>query len=260
MRTLLSFRGVDLNNRGSPRPILAAIKRGHPEIVKKLVEGGADLIGVFQIKLDGMVVNSDAFTAAVCSRQYEILKWLLQTELAAQEDLNNALTFAVGGCGVQEPAYDYATLLIGSGASKDSGLYRSVWNQRLAAVNWLLDQGADLNAKLDPLRGTVFQIATKYWTNVDFSETFIARCPDLDVQDFRGWTALHYAVVDNDLDKVRRLVQAKASLFVANSDGEIPLQMARTRLSDAGPNVIEIQNAQSIILYLESQSHHINDI
>ena len=51
---------------------------------------------------------------------------------------------------------------------------------------------------------------------------------DINLQDSRGWTALHHAVKQNDIDKVRFL-KSHGALNIRNNDGLIPYQMTDNR-------------------------------
>ena len=58
-----------------------------------------------------------------------------------------------------------------------------------------------------------------------FASLIIMRGADLDAQDERGYSALHYAVESTSIKMLRQLVECGANVNIRNTDGNTPLHL-----------------------------------
>lgn len=65
-----------------------------------------------------------------------------------------------------------------------------------------------------------------------------AAVPNLDLQNAKGWSALMVAAFNGNIDAARALVEAGASVEVANLRGTTPLMYAFTRMVQAGDSTV----------------------
>jgi uncharacterized protein (DUF433 family) len=110
----------------------------------------------------------------------------------------------------------------------------AVQNERPKILRLLIDKGADLNleARLDnfPTNNEQMRTALQYAARYGRTESLkilIAAKADLNAQNsVTRRTALHEAVVGNQVDAVRRLLKAGAKTTLKDGEGRTPLQVA----------------------------------
>ena len=81
------------------------------------------------------------------------------------------------------------------------------------------------NVNITTGRGETPLIVASQLGAARFASLIMMRGADLDAQDVRGYTALHYAVESTSLKMLRQLVECGANVNIRNSDGNTPLHL-----------------------------------
>ena len=103
-------------------------------------------------------------------------------------------------------------------------LGNAIWGGSLSVVQYLVGQGANVNATMIA-GGTALQMAAVY-DRLDIVKYLVGQGASLTATDNRGWTALHRAAQEDRLDIVKYLVGQGASLTATDNDGRTPLHGA----------------------------------
>ncbi|CAI7664301.1 unnamed protein product [Penicillium pancosmium] len=234
-------------------PLIAAARRGHLEIVEKLISYGADLT----IKNDD---GNDALSLASFWGHYEVVKLLLQksTNLANSEALHNA---AQGN----EPRV--AQLLLESGADielldsyGDTALHDASQNEDTEIAQILLKHGAKINCR--DRRGWTPVNNASYHGFLKLVKILVQKGADVEIpnengftamlsasgrghtevvrllldhganfehQTVSGWTAVNLAANGGSSEIVKLLVEKGADIEIPSKDGQTPLNSAATQ-------------------------------
>ena len=104
---------------------------------------------------------------------------------------------------------------------------------RLEAGNFLLNHGADINAR-DVFNDTTLMYAT-IRGHVEFARMLLERGVIIDLRGYKCQTALHYAVKKDSVEFVRLLLEHGADVNVRDGEGNTPSQL-RSR----SPEIIEL--------------------
>ncbi|KAJ3547132.1 hypothetical protein NM208_g1667 [Fusarium decemcellulare] len=249
---LLLDRGSDVNISGSRgrTPLHEAAAEGKLENMSKLLDYGAEVdkpdessdtplltaaveddVDAISILLDAKAnVNircgdeDTALYAAVCAGQFRATKQLLE----AGSDISIARH--EGWTPLHAAADNLAImqLLVGYGPNFNINVKKDDdWTPIHLSASWgcpdvtkfLLDSGADPNLTND-LGESPLQVAIDS-LHMSVTETLLehAHSLDLDHQENDGHTPLHYAIVKNDVDLARRLVEMGADLTIETGNG-----------------------------------------
>ncbi|TNK94292.1 hypothetical protein OUY_02210 [Wolbachia endosymbiont of Leptopilina clavipes] len=116
-------------------------------------------------------------------------------------------------------------------AKNDDGwtlLHRSAWKGRTEIVEFLVDQGANINARTTSDSKKPIHVAAKegYQEIVDF---FLGKRMRVDDADNDKWTPLHYAAAYNHLELSEFLLGQHANIEAKNKNNKTPLDLAREK-------------------------------
>lgn len=103
-------------------------------------------------------------------------------------------------------------------------LFEAVWFAGYEMIEFLVDQGADVNAR-DRDGGTTLHLAARA-LNPDVVHLFLAHGADLDAVDEERRTALHVAVENGYLPVVQSLVEGGAEINSLDNLGQSPATLA----------------------------------
>lgn len=102
----------------------------------------------------------------------------------------------------------------------------------LTSIMVFLSIGADVNARNDSGK-TLLHLATEYGHKPIVEYLLTVEGIEINAivaeGDFGGYTALHFAVLNNDLDIARLLCRAKAKRDIKNSNGSTVYDLAREK-------------------------------
>jgi cytohesin len=104
-------------------------------------------------------------------------------------------------------------------------LHQAVTSGSTRTVQWLIDRGADVNAR-DDTGMTPLHVAA-WWTSTERAKQLIAAGADLDARDAFGDTPLHVAAMHGRGAMSKYLVAAGADPSARNDEGNTPLDLAR---------------------------------
>ncbi|HDR8994433.1 TPA: ankyrin repeat domain-containing protein [Burkholderia vietnamiensis] len=256
----------------------AAVHAGHPDIVTMLVNAGANLnvgnsehlspmdLALSAKRPDINIVRSMVEAGAnIPRRSVNIAENRLYSSDQDERDEQDfqALEQAI------ELLHDYGveretTMIAAFGANRLAFVQRMIdggedirdrtYLVREAIVNgdevravFMIRAGADVNRRNGTDEPTVL-VAACLNGMVDVVDAAIAAGADLDVQDDQGWTAMAYAVDAEQLDIVKSLVNAGASLGTSHVTGKFYF------LHDAAT-----QGMEPMITYLLEQGLNVNE-
>lgn len=180
--------------------LLAAINRGHHEIVQMLVDKGA--------KVDGKSERYwDAFVKAAEEGNQKTVQILIDHGVNDQQGLGYILA-GVAGLGNEERIRQ----LINDGADVNEGAgeitYPAILNASAQGdpkiVKLLLDHGADVNVRCE-YDGSAL-MAALYYEHQEAARMLIDNGADIDVQDKNGNSALHAAAANGYQEIVQLLI------------------------------------------------------
>ena len=232
--------------------IILASDRGHTEVVKLLLEQGAELdseeimrlamlrndwkriltliedeaklIDVFIAAkgVDGTIGTSGdtLLTLAVEGRHTEIAKRLI--DHGADFDITNNYGWTAWTLAAKGGHTEIAKLLIDHGADihirgySGTALTIAAKGGYTETVKLLIDQGADLDVQISD--GSTALILAAWQGHIETVKLLIDRGADFDITDNYGMTALRRAVQGGHIETVKFLIDRCANLDIQNSD------------------------------------------
>ena len=111
----------------------------------------------------------------------------------------------------------------------------------LDTVRLLLESGANVN-KQDNYGQTALMHATRPKRSVEVMELLLYHGAEINTQDAAGNNALDWAIMENNLDAVRYLVERGIDIHAKNDCGLGPLELAKDYNND---------DRREIVAYLE---------
>ena len=205
-------------------PIIIASENENPNIVKLLIDAGADV--------DERNENQDtALKIAVLKNNATITKYLIKA--GADVNFKDANAVSLLHLATECGNVEIITALIAKGANLDSKselnetpLYIALKNSQRDIFKLLLDAGANLNLKYENNR-TLLQIvaAGEHWKMKWAWQELLKHNADLNWQDDDGFTALMLSVnhkwhLSDELDLAKALIQKGAEANISSADGE----------------------------------------
>ncbi|MDU8943489.1 ankyrin repeat domain-containing protein [Ovoidimarina sediminis] len=205
--------GDDVNARtsgyyGGGTALHFAAKRDSPELIKMLLDAGAD------VSLRDDLGNTALHVAAKYSRSVDVVRELLNagSDIHARSNTGSTPLLAAASRpgGFEENHAEVVILLIAAGADArtksdlgDTPLYRAASAKDSRVLSAILEAGADVNA----------------------------------VSDWNGEAPLHKAAKYGDLRNIKLLIAAGADLNARDESGRTPLDLARS--SGRAPAIID---------------------
>jgi len=227
----LIAEGVNVNGgdgRDNP-PLCRAVKAGSMDVVKLLVEAGADV----------NAGNWPPLCVAVDEDNVPIAKYLI--EKGANIDIPEGWTALQQAPYANASSLEMIKLLIAKGGDVNAGpytaLHGAVDKNRLDMIELLLEKGADINA-IGKRGMTPLCLAARYCTPKTIG-LLIARGANPNIADEGGFLPLHWAAVNGDKDMLDLLLSKgdyANSIHVAAYKGN--LNQVTSRMEDGtGVNV-----------------------
>ena len=124
-----------------------------------------------------------------------------------------------------------AKLLVERGADPNHCLWAAAFNEDVAAIRLLVGAGAPIDAVAEghtPFLGAV------QWSRFKGAEALLSLGADVNYQDSRGMTALHYMLKKNSDERhFRTLIRHGARGDLPNKDGVTPAEIMRRKRAPA---------------------------
>lgn len=217
---------VNAENRSySSRPLHLAALNGHTSLARLLIENGADINA------------QDAFGAPVnMTAGRDMLVLLLENKADARAKNRDGFT----------PLHlaedkEIAQILIAHGAKLDAKgyagrtpLHQAAMRNRNDMVEWFCSKGAPVNA-LDSKGQTPLMLSlSMQGYNIDAKERtetvriLLKYGADLSCRDAKGWTLLHYAMREGDLEMLDLFLSKGMDINAKDKYGYTPLHWAVT--------------------------------
>ncbi len=237
----LLVHGADVNSTiDSYTPLILASEWGHIDVVKLLLENGADV----NLKTLG---NESAVVAAYEKDHIEIMKFLVEHGAQVDDILYRFFMFAI------DEKIEMTQFFLEHGATIDAKSFVTATGFRnrnnLELVKVLLASGVDINGK-DNNGKTALQSASvrKFGStldeNLEMVKLLLENGADPNIKDLEGNTALITIAAENwqeDANTVDLLLKYGANPSIKNNEGLTALDVARQN------------NNSKIIALLESQ-------
>lgn len=221
---LLNEKNVDIELRNfyNYTPLSLAVQYNKKEIVKKLLNKGAD--GKNLKKMQSLHFE-------ILNKHNEIVEMLLDAQKPPEINshdykFNTALTYSV-------LTKNFSTLkkLLEKGANPNiantegnTPLHHAVMDGSTEAVQLLLDNKADKNAKNQ--HGYTPLIASIEKDNIEIAKQLLESGANLNIADTKGNTPLHHAVAHGNHEIVQMLLDNKAEINAQNQYGYTPFMEA----------------------------------
>jgi ankyrin repeat protein len=266
LHTVVKFLAIehsrDVHSQGGndeSTPLHLASEKGHVEVVRILVEHGADTtvqdnhgstplhraswpsftnIDLVRFLImhgaDVMAQNKFGSTplhGASSSGNVDVARFLVEhgADATAQDkDGWTPLHHASfnGSVGLARFLVEHGADPIAQDKDGATPLHGASWGRNMDVVRFLVEHGADVTAQ-DKHGLTPLHLApSPHMGNVDLERFLVEHGADVKVRDWQGWTPLHYASLRGNVDLARFLVECGADVSVRGKDGSTPLHNA----------------------------------
>jgi excisionase family DNA binding protein len=208
--------GVNVNEKDASgrTALMIAANRGHTYVVQLLLECGADV----------NATDNNGLTAiqAAESRGFQRIVSMLRKFSAA-------------------PSNPEAVSSLKSGGTQRLTLHRAVDEGDFAALNSLIDAGADVNARSSD-EWTPLMLAT-IKGHTEMVEALLKNGADSNARNKKGWTALMFAVSMSDAETTRILLTRGANINARDKEGKTALMQASNENNRESVKVLLGENA-----------------
>lgn len=233
---------------GMGTPLVYAYTQNQFPLFKKLLEKGANPnVMVQQNRYETPLIHSICHDRGYAEKRLEYIKALIKYNAKYDEvdrygytPLDTALInhnddiakfFIDIGVDIQKPnAKGFTPLLTAIGSS------------RLDVLEYMIQKcKPNLNKQTGPNKLSPLKMATLNGKK-EILEELLKHNVDLDQQDNEGNSALHYAILTRNYEKIRLLKEKGASSFLKNKEGVTPLDLAKRLLRPANPKTAPTMN------------------
>ena len=257
LEVVVAVKGTNIDIKGIPLLMWAIIK-GHIDIVKYLVEQGADLnaqdedgwtvlmwaaqrghIDIVRYLVEqGAEVNlqyKDGYTAlmqAVREGHTSIVRYLVEhgADLSVQDRMGGTALMQAA----QRGHIDIVRYLVEQGAKVNvqdrnggTALMQAAREGHIDIVRYLVEQEANINMQNE--YGYTALIRTVQNRHIDIVRYLVEQGADVNASKGDGFTALPWAVLSGHIDIVRYLVEQGADIYARDKDGRTVLMLAAQR-------------------------------
>ncbi|XP_034942423.1 serine/threonine-protein phosphatase 6 regulatory ankyrin repeat subunit B-like [Chelonus insularis] len=253
---LLLENGADVNlgDASAKTALHLAIKSNCLDIIKLLIANRADVnrkdasgktvlhlaaelgcLPVFELILHYTVdVNlqdesgNTALHLAIISASIPIIEFLLENQADVnRKDESGKIALHLAVKPECLPVFElilYYTVNVNlQDESRRTALHLAIQSECLPIIELLLCNGMDVNLK-DELEKTALHLASeKPNMTVKIIKSILNLTNDIDAKDVLGKTAVHYAVLNNNVDTLKCLLEAYAVINIEDFEGKTPL-------------------------------------
>lgn len=211
--------GIDIQDESGRTPLHYATRNGHLEVVKFLIQQGADV----NVKDFGELVP---LQEAVKGGYFDITKFLIQhgADVKSKDRLGNTILYeAITENHVTVAAYILNTLLESHHANtKDTMIpYTVAYLGQLDVLKKLVEQGVNVNSKIGNDQSLIFAAARG--EQLDMIDYLVRQGADVNCKDDDGNTALYSAASRGHLKTVKSLIECGADINIKNNEGRTVL-------------------------------------
>ncbi len=191
-------QGADIDGRyNDGTALIMAALMGWPDTVKVLLERGADVDTVDSIGLTALI-------------------WAIEFSLEAGD--------TEGGLAAIRLLLEYGADANHATDLGEMPLFLAAEAGSAEAVRMLLEHGADVNAAMPD--GSTALLTAAAGGHCQVAEALLKAGADVN-GSAQGWTPLHFAVDNQDVDSVKLFLDAGADIDASNDAGNIPLTLAQ---------------------------------
>ena len=230
MVKLLLDSGADVNHeiqKKDSTPLLYAIGQKQKDIVELLLDRGADVNFVIKD-------NRTPLYYAIIGKQKDIVELLLDRGADVNHEIMNRLTPIIFAIGEEQNDIAVVELLLKKGANinyettdGNTPLLSAIRAKQKDIVELFLDRGADVNHEIK--KGWTPLLYAIEQKQKDIAELFLDRGADVNHETITGWTPLLYAIEQKQKDIVELLLQKGADVNAKTIYGNTPLKSAITK-------------------------------
>jgi ankyrin repeat protein len=232
VKTLLNA-GADLNpdpekgRRG--HPLFLAVFNGHEDVVEVLLDHGAEM------DAQDAIGRTPLMNSALRNHA-DIARLLLNrgADVNVRDQLSETALFLAHDVGIVRDLLDHGAAVDARDLRGRTFLMRAATGANKEIVQALLDHGADVNAKDDKGR-TALMIAEKPGMRV----FLINNGADVNARDGNGNTALMHSVLNGRVREVEILLDWEADTRIRNNDGQTALDLAKEKRYDTIVEILE---------------------
>jgi ankyrin repeat protein len=228
-------------NSAGEVPLLYVFQHHQLPLFKKLVEMGANVnIKATNGKITSPLINIFVMSyTAEQSFKEECIKAILKKGVKLNEVDSEGFTALDKA--IQLGDGSIATLFIDNGADVEkpnkrgfTAVLTAITKGNIHILRYMFGKGnVHINLETGPNKLTPLKIATLNGSLLIFAEV-LKQNPDLDHQDPKGNTALHYAIMTRNFEKMVALKKAGASLTIKNSEEISPMDLINATFKNEG--------------------------